>query len=145
MCLGFRRLKRVRPYHAHTRVRAGTAKAPLFFHMHFQCQAANVRGLLFLHAAPVAGIKLNVVNGIACLSHVSEHRHRSEENIFSQADPICSVPARSYTLLGGSWDLVRKVISTLIGVISSYKYTCRFVRGQYSSRCRSCMFFVGTA
>ena len=83
--------------------------------MHFQCQAANVRGLLFLHAAPLAGIKLNVVNGIACLS---QRRH-----IFSQADPICSVPARSYILLGGSWDLVSKVISTLIGVISSYKYS----------------------
>ena len=26
-------------------------------------------------------------------------------------------------LLGGSWDLVSKVISTLIGVISSYKYS----------------------
>ena len=25
-------------------------------------------------------------------------------------------------LLGGSWDLVSKVISSLIGVISSYKY-----------------------
>ena len=47
----------------------------------------------------------------------------SEENIFSQADPICSVPARSYTLLGGSWDLVNKVISTLIGVTSNYKYS----------------------
>ena len=27
------------------------------------------------------------------------------------------------SLLGGSWDLVSKVISTLIGVISSYKYS----------------------
>ena len=26
-------------------------------------------------------------------------------------------------LLGGSWDLVSKVISTLIGVISNYKYS----------------------
>ena len=26
-------------------------------------------------------------------------------------------------LLGGSWDLVSNVISTLIGVISSYKYS----------------------
>ena len=25
-------------------------------------------------------------------------------------------------ILGGSWDLVSKVLSTLIGVISSYKY-----------------------
>ena len=27
------------------------------------------------------------------------------------------------TLLGGSWDLVSRVISTLIGVISNYKYS----------------------
>ena len=27
------------------------------------------------------------------------------------------------TLLGGSWDLVSKVVSTLIGVISTYKYS----------------------
>ena len=27
-----------------------------------------------------------------------------------------------WTLLGGSWDLVNTVISTLSGVISSYKY-----------------------
>ena len=26
-------------------------------------------------------------------------------------------------ILGGSWDLVSKVVSTLIGVISSYKYS----------------------
>ena len=26
-------------------------------------------------------------------------------------------------VLGGSWDLVSRVISTLIGVISNYKYT----------------------
>ena len=26
-------------------------------------------------------------------------------------------------LLGGSWDLVRKVVSTLLGVIGSYKYS----------------------
>ena len=27
------------------------------------------------------------------------------------------------SVLGGSWDLVSKVISTLIGVISNYKYS----------------------
>ena len=30
--------------------------------------------------------------------------------------------ARAWGLLGGSWDLVSTVISTLSGVISSYKY-----------------------
>ena len=28
-----------------------------------------------------------------------------------------------WDVLGGSWDLVSKVISTLIGVISTYKYS----------------------
>ena len=28
-----------------------------------------------------------------------------------------------HSLLGGSWDLVSKVISPLIGVISNYKYS----------------------
>ena len=30
---------------------------------------------------------------------------------------------KSQTLLGGSWDLVSKVISPLIGVIGNYKYS----------------------
>ena len=32
-------------------------------------------------------------------------------------------PERAQTLLGGSWDLVRMVISTLTGVVSSYTYS----------------------
>ena len=32
-------------------------------------------------------------------------------------------PEGSETILGGSWDLVSKVISPLIGVISNYKYS----------------------
>ena len=32
-----------------------------------------------------------------------------------------------FGLLGGSWDLVSKVISTLIGVISNYKYSYLFL------------------
>ena len=31
--------------------------------------------------------------------------------------------SRSQLVLGGSWDLVNKVISTLSGVISNYKYS----------------------
>ena len=27
-------------------------------------------------------------------------------------------------ILGGSWDLVSRVISTLVGVISNYNYSC---------------------
>ena len=34
-----------------------------------------------------------------------------------------SLDPETLTILGGSWDLVSKVISTLIGVISSYKYS----------------------
>ena len=38
----------------------------------------------------------------------------------------CSLP-----LLGGSGDLVSKVISTLIGVISNYKYSYRIYKPSY--------------
>ena len=33
-------------------------------------------------------------------------------------------PSLPQTILGGSWDLVSMVISTLSGVISNYKYSC---------------------
>ena len=34
-------------------------------------------------------------------------------------------------MLGGSWDLVSKVISTLIGVISRYKYSYLIYNASY--------------
>ena len=35
--------------------------------------------------------------------------------------------------LGGSWDLVSKVISKLVGAISKYKYTCLLYNSCYYS------------
>ena len=37
--------------------------------------------------------------------------------------PALQGPVASVEALGGSWDLVSKVISPLIGVISNYKYS----------------------
>ena len=46
-------------------------------------------------------------------------------------DDVGIVPPKE-GLLGGSWDLVSKVISALIGVISSYKYSYPIYNPSYS-------------
>ena len=52
--------------------------------------------------------------------------NKSEKRL-SQLHPRPTIVHSEQCKLGGSWDLVSKVISALIGVISNYKYTVTLI------------------
>ena len=58
--------------------------------------------------------------------HACTHTYIQYGHTYGQTGRLTDIPIRMLawlSLLGGSWDLVSKVISTLIGVKSSYKYS----------------------